>query len=123
MNYFEQQLRNFLGAKYAFKSTTPVFIGRTAFLMLTGGRRARIEFVTGEIAGHYERFQITIMSVEDGVIDRLTLHFEDYCKRKYGEAPYFADYQGVYSWYRQDPTGSEIRSLTEAAYDYVLLFD
>jgi len=46
MNFFEQQLRALTGRNTAFKSTSPVYVGRAAFLTLDEHIRARIEFVT-----------------------------------------------------------------------------
>ena len=61
MNFFEQELRRFTGKTTAFKSCKALCAGRACFILLSGNRRARLEFVTSGVADHYDALQVTIM--------------------------------------------------------------
>lgn len=125
MNFFEQQLRVILGNQYAFKSSKPVFAGRAAFIRLSDGRRARVEFAKGIMANCYEKLLVTVINVKDGAIDRLSLEFKDYSDRKGESVPYIwvDSYRDEACWYGQALTSSEIRRLAEAAHDFITVYE
>ena len=127
MNFFEQQLRNLTGKTTAFKSTSPVFIGRACFLTLSDGRRARLELITLGTTDHYEALQVTILSVGDGKVDQIRLRFADYfAARRMAsgdmKTPYIWVYQGKPEWYGTPATDADVKAIAKAAHDYVTLF-
>lgn len=126
MNFFEQQLRSLTGNATAFKSTSPAFIGRTCFIALSEGRRARLEFVTIRIADNYEALQITIINRNEGKIDSILLRFADYfapvrSATSGTRTPHIWVYQGKAEWYGT-PAEAEKQMLSKAAHDYIMLF-
>lgn len=126
MNFFEQLLRGLTGKTTAFKSASPVFIGRACFLTLSEGRRARLEFITLGTADQYEALQVSVINLNDGKIDCIQLRFSDYFapKRTVGgdaRAPHIWVYQGKAEWYGE-PAETEKAALSKAASDYVKLF-
>lgn len=126
MNFFEQELRTFTGKDTAFKSSKPVYAGRACFLVLSEGHRARIEFVTGMFADHYDALLVTILNRNDGKVDQLRVRFEDYCQPRKGGCsgtviPHIWVYNSKPIWYSA-PTSSEIKTVASAAYDYIQLF-
>lgn len=126
MNFFEQELRRFTGKETAFKSSKPVYAGRACFIPLSGNRRARLEFVTCGTADHFEALDVTILSTTDGQIDHLRLRFKDYFAQRKGGCsgtvwPHIWIYREKADWYVA-PTGLEIKTIAQTAYDYVMLF-
>ena len=126
MNFFEQELRRFTGKDTAFKSRKPVYVGRACSIPLSGNRRARLEFVTRGVADHYDALNVTILSTTDGKIDHLSLRFKDYCAQRKGGCsgtvtPHIWVYRDETEWYVA-PTSLEIKVITQAAYDYIMLF-
>ena len=126
MNFFEQALRHFTGKDTAFKSSKPLYAGRACFIPLSGNRRARLEFVTCGTVGHFEALDVTILSTTDGKIDHLRLRFRDYFAQLKGGCsgticPHIWIYRGEAEWYGT-PTSSEIKTIAQAAYDYIMLF-
>ena len=126
MNFHEQQLRRFTAPATAFKSAKLLYAGRVAFLPLSGNRRARLEFVTCGTADTYEALRVTIIKIDEGKIDTLTLSFKDYFAEQAGGCsgrvvPHIWVYNSETSWYKT-PTDSEIKKLTQAAHDYIMLF-
>lgn len=126
MNFFEQELRRFTGKDTAFKSSKPVYAGRACFIPLSGNRRARLEFATCGVADHFEALDVTIFSTTDGKIDHLTLRFKDCCAQRKGGCsgtvwPHIWIYDEKAKWYVA-PTSLEIKTIAQAAYDYIMLF-
>ena len=126
MNFFEQELRRFTGKTTAFKSCKALCAGRACFILLSGNRRARLEFVTSGVADHYDALQVTILSTTDGKIDCLRFRFSDFfATRKTGCSgtccPHIWVGCGEAEWYVA-PTAAEIAGLAQAAHDYVMLF-
>lgn len=126
MNFFEQQLRTLTGRNTAFKSTSPVYVGRAAFLTLDEHIRARIEFVTTGTADKYEALQVTILNRTEGKVDTLLLRNQDHFAsiRTPGgdmKTPHIWVYQGKPDWYGQ-PTDTDLKALSKAAHDYIALF-
>ena len=126
MNFFEQELRRFTGKDTAFKSSKPVCAGRACFIPLSGNRRARLEFVICGTADHFEALDVTILSTTDGQIDHLRLRFKDYFAQRKGGCsgtvcPHIWIYREKADWYVA-PTSLEIKTIAQAAYDYIMLF-
>jgi len=126
MNFFERELRRFTGKETAFKSSKPVYAGRACFIQLSGNRRARMEFVTCGTADHFEALDVTILSTTNGKIDHLRLRFNEYFAHRKGgcsgtTTPHIWVYRGEAEWYTE-PTSLEIKAITQAAYDYIMLF-
>lgn len=126
MNFFEKELRRFTSKDTAFKSTKPVYVGRACFLPLSSSRRARMEFVTCGTADRFEALDVTILSTTDGKVDHLRLRFKDYFTAQVGSCagtciPFIWVDRGAAEWYKQ-PTVAEIKTLAQAAHDYIMLF-
>lgn len=122
MNFFEQQLRALTAKDTAFKSTKPVYIGRACFINLGGSRRARLEFSTCRVADQYEALTVTILNATEGKIDQIKLLFKDFFTPSRGNCiPHIWVNYGKAEWYTS-PTSSEIKSLSQAAYDYISIY-
>ncbi len=116
MNFFEQQLRKFTIQQSPLKNYPFIFAGRAAFLPISGNRRARVEFITTGVADEYTALRITMLNAESGEIDRLVLHFRDYCSGK--RTPHIWR-NSDFEWYGPEPTSSEINAMAKAIHDYI----
>ena len=120
MNFYEQQLRNIFGNE--FENTK--YIGRACYFSFPDGNKVKAEFVTGGVANQYEALKLTAINRNEGSVDQLTLRFRDYFTRssRQGNIPHIWDDYGKVQWYGT-PLGSELAALSDAACDYVHMYE
>lgn len=122
MTFFEQELRNTVGAIYPDAK----YIGRAAYVDLGGENRAKFEFVTLGYADHYEAIKASILSRSDGVMDSVLLRFADLFAAKklpMGHGPHAWTNCGKTAWYGFTPTDADYDNLIAAVSDYTELFE
>ena len=78
MTFFENELRKILIPQYP--ETT--FVGRAAYIRLSDTNRAKIQFVSTNIASHYDALRLTILNQQEGAVDNLLLRFSELLGKK-----------------------------------------
>lgn len=128
MNMFEHELRVLFGDNAAFEDTK--FIGRACYAKISESVNLKLEFVTLGYADRYEGIKATMFNRNDGVIDSLTLRFEDLLGRKQVNNPNFRDGIIPYiwkdgldvGWYVYRPNEADYNKIAKAVNDYAGLF-
>lgn len=128
MNYFAQELRKILVQS---SLDCPVsYAGRSAYLQIDQELRARLEFISMNIANHYNALRLTILNRTEGAVDVNTLRFCDLLGKKTvsnpnfreGIVPYLWDDHGKVGWYVYQPTQADHRLLAGAVDEYLQVF-
>lgn len=126
MTFFEQELRGIVGDAYP----DATFVGRACYVRLSDMNRAKLQFISTNIAGHYDALRLTILNRNEGQVDALTLRFSDLLGKKQvsnpnfrdGVEPYIWDDHGKASWYVYHPNSRDYQKLTDAVTDYLEVF-
>jgi len=125
-NFFEQELRKLFGDGAVIQS--PHFAGQVCMGTLNNGLRVRAQFVSPQIAEHYDALKITVLNHTDGPVDALSLKLDDIWGKKPvpgnpnfkdGVSPYIGVYNGKTSWYTYQPTQADRKQLLEAVKQYL----
>ena len=85
MNFYEQELKKIVGDRYQ----DATYVGRACYVRLSDTNRAKIQFVTGIVANHYNALQLTILNRNEGQVDVLRLRFTDLLGKKQTNNPNF----------------------------------
>lgn len=128
MTKFEQELRRMFDHDAVFSKTK--FAGNACYGRLTDRIRVKIHFQTGMVADHYDRLKVTLLNRNEGVIDTVTLKFQDLWGMKKVSNPNFP--KGIFphlwrdgnnvDWYVYHPTETDYRELTDAVKTYLEVF-
>lgn len=126
MTFFEQELRKIVGEAYP----DATYVGRVCYVRLGEMNRAKIQFISTGIAGHYDALRLTILNRQEGDVDNLLLRFSDLLGKKMtanpnfnnGVKPYIWDDHGDADWYVYHPNKQDYEMLTSAASDYLDVF-
>ena len=126
MNFFEQELR---------KIVEPIdhdaaYVGRSAYLNLGGGNRAKLSFVTMGIADQYAGLKMSVVNLRDGELDANVLRFSDLFGKKptrnpnfrEGIVPHIWTDRGKSAWYVYRPTDADYALLTDRVGEYISVF-
>ena len=95
------------------------YAGRSAYIQLDPDLRARLEFVSLNIAGQYNALKLTILNRTEGAVDVNILRFGDLLGKKKvsnpnfsdGILPHLWDDYGKVDWYVYQPTQADYRLL------------
>lgn len=125
MNFFEQELRRLFSGQPEFAEAK--YIGRVCITPIDEEVKIRAEFVTCGTMGQYEALKLTALNRTDGAMDQLVLRFSDCFTSKVNvcgniTAPYIWTYNEKAEWYGS-PSPTDLQSLTDAARDYVGVFE
>lgn len=126
MTFFEQELRKVVGEAYP----DATYVGRACYVRLDEMNRAKIQFISTGIAGHYDTLRLTILNRQEGDVDNLLLRFSDLLGKKMtanpnfsnGVKPYIWDDHGDADWYVYHPNKQDYQVLTSAVNDYLEVF-
>ena len=109
MNFYEQQLKSMFH-ELDTKSGDTVFAGKAMLSVISDDLRAKVEFVTGRVAGQYEGLRLSIINKNEGVIDSQSFMFHEIIGMK-GSArdrkPHVWDDNGKADWFGYTPTEAE----------------
>ena len=91
------------------------YAGRSAYIQLDPDLRARLEFVSLNIAGQYNALKLTILNRTEGAVDVNILRFGDLLGKKKvsnpnfsdGILPHLWDDYGKVDWYVYQPTQAD----------------
>lgn len=126
MTFFEQELRKIVEPQYP----DATYVGRACYVRLSDMNRAKIQFVTGMVANHYEALQMTILNRNEGQVDTLRLRFSDLWGNqkvnnpnfRNGINPHIWDDYGKPDWYVYHPNNWDYQQLTDAVSEYLEVF-
>lgn len=126
MTFYEKELRKIVEPNYP--DTT--YVGRACYVCLNEMNRAKIQFITGGIASHYDALRLTILNRQEGDVDNLVLRFSDLLGKKMvsnpnfrdGVMPHIWDDHGKVDWYVYHPTSQDYQKLSNAVNDYLDIF-
>ena len=128
MNPFGQELRKIL--TQCKTSGVVSYAGRSAYIQLDPDLRARLEFVSLNIAGQYNALKLTILNRTEGAVDVNILRFGDLLGKKKvsnpnfsdGILPHLWDDYGKVDWYVYQPTQADYRLLAGTVDEYLQVF-
>lgn len=129
MNFFEQELQKLFADGTVISG--PIFSGRACLGTLGKDLRVRAEFVTTRITDEYDALKITVLNRTGGLVDSLTLRFqEELGKKVIPGNPNFADgivpriwkYNDKVEWYAYQPTQADRKKLCLATGLYLDAF-
>ena len=89
MNAFEMELRKILSQSKESAHTT--YVGRAAYIQVAPELRAKLEFVSLNIANQYNALKLTVLNRVDGAVDINILRFGDLLGKKMVSNPNFSD--------------------------------
>ena len=124
MNFYEQQLKSMF-PELDTKSGDTVFAGKAMLSVISDDLRAKVEFVTGRVAGQYEGLRLSIINKNEGVIDSQSFMFHEIIGMK-GSArdrkPHVWDDNGNANWFGYVPTTSELTKIGSKVEDYIWMY-
>lgn len=128
MNPFGQELRKIL--TQCKTSGVVSYAGRSAYIQLDPDLRARLEFVSLNIASQYNALKLTILNRTEGAVDVNILRFGDLLGKKKvsnpnfsdGILPHLWDDYGKVDWYVYQPTQADYRLLAGTVDEYLQVF-
>lgn len=124
MNFFEKEMRSLFEANNVL--TDMKFTGKTMIGKLDDKKLCKLQFVTTDTAKKYTAIQSSIISPNDGIIDKQLFKFADiigmYKRRDFDEVePHIWDYREKPSWYTP-VTPTQKAEITDRILDYVEMF-
>lgn len=124
MNFYEQQLKSMF-PELDTKSGDTVFAGKAMLSVISDDLRAKVEFVTGRVAGQYEGLRLSIINKNEGVIDSQSFMFHEIIGMK-GSArdrkPHVWDDNGKADWFGYTPTEAELTKIGAKVEDYIWMY-
>ena len=73
LNAMRSQLRILLGNREEFQNAK--YIGRACYVPLENGTKIKAQFIISKISNQYDTLQMSAISTEEGVVDKLNLRF------------------------------------------------
>lgn len=124
MNFFEKEMRSLFEANNVL--TDMKFTGKTMIGKLDDKKLCKLQFVTIDTAKKYTAIQSSIISPNDGIIDKQLFKFADiigmYQRSGFDEVePHIWDYMDKPSWYTP-VTPTQKAEITDRILDYVEMF-
>ena len=123
-NFYERQLKRMF-SELDTDSGDTVFAGKAMLSKISDDLRAKVEFVTGRVAGQYEGLKLSIINKNEGVIDTQTFMFYEIIGLK-GAArdrkPHIWDDNGKAAWFGYEPTPSEFENIASKVEDYIWMY-
>ena len=128
MNAFEMELRKILSQSKESAHTT--YVGRAAYIQVAPELRAKLEFVSLNIANQYNALKLTVLNRVDGAVDINILRFGDLLGKKMvsnpnfsdGVMPHLWDDYGKVGWYVYQPTRADYKLLAGVVDEYLQIF-
>lgn len=126
INTFEQELRKIVSPSYP----DATYVGRACYVRLSEMNRAKIQFISTNIASQYDALRLTILNRDEGAVDNLVLRFSDLFGKKHtsnpnfrnGIIPHLWDDYGKIAWYVYQPNSRDYQELSDAVGSYLDVF-
>lgn len=128
MNFFEAELKKIMESSGILKDQK--YVGRVCYGTISEDLRARVEFVTLGISGHYAGLKTSVINRKEGVIDSMLLRFTDIWGKpkvsnpnfKEGVNPHIWTNDGKSGWYVYKPGTAEYQMLSRGVENYLSVF-
>ena len=123
-NFYERQLQRMF-SDIDTDSADTIFAGKAMLSKISDDLRAKVEFITGRVAGQYEGLKLSIINKNEGVIDSQTFMFHEIIGLK-GAArdrkPHIWDDNGKAIWFGYEPTPSEFENIGSKVEEYIDMY-
>ena len=128
MNAFEMELKKILSQSKEATHTT--YVGRAVYIQIVPELRAKLVFVSLNIANQYNALKLTVLNRIDGVVDTNILRFGDLLGKKMvsnpnfsdGVVPHLWDDYGKVGWYVYQPGQADYKLLADVVDKYLQIF-
>lgn len=121
MTFFEKELHRLFDDSERISEDT-VFAGKTMITKIGEDLRAKVQFVSTNIAAQYDALRLTIINRHEGAVDTETFKFKDIIGMKGERAPHiWADGQRV-DWYIYHPTAYDYNLISDVVEDYISMY-
>lgn len=105
-------------------------MGRAAYIQVAPELRAKLEFVSLNIANQYNALKLTVLNRIDGAVDINILRFGDLLGKKMvsnpnfsdGVIPHLWDDYGKVGWYVYHPAQADYKLLAGVVDEYLQIF-
>ena len=123
MNFYESTLRKIFDNVEGIENAK--YVGRNCIAELGGGKVMKASFVqSGMTGGKKDALGISIISKNDGEIDKSIIRFADVWPQRYNicgntEGPQIWTYNGKDEWLTPEPSKADYMKLSNIVTDYV----
>lgn len=124
MNFYEKQLRRMFEDSEVLSADT-IFAGKGMLSFIDSDLRAKVEFITGRVAGQYEGLKLSIINRTDGIVDSQNFMFHEIIGLKGSNRdrkPHIWDDNGKANWFGYEPTPNEMSLIASKVEDYVSMY-
>ena len=124
MNFYEKQLKRIF-PDFDTQSGDTIFAGKSMLSVISDDLRAKVEFMTGRVAGQYEGLLLSIINKNEGIIDSQSFMFYEIIGMKgpkKDQKPHVWDDNGKPDWFVYEPTDAELESIGSKVEEYVWLY-
>lgn len=121
MNYFEHEMKLIFGESDNLSSDT-IFSGKAMVTDIGGDLRAKVKFISSNIAGQYNGLCLSIINRNCGEIDHETFMFRDIIAPKNGYEPHIWENDGDTKWYGFRPTAQEYERIQDKVEEYIGMY-
>ena len=122
MTFYEQELMKIFGDSMLLSADT-TSSGKTMISKIGKDLRAKIQFVTTNVADNYDTLKVSIINRTEGVIDEQRFRLVDIMGVKNGVAPHVWECSHEKTdWYRYHPTDSDYEKIQAQVEGYIEMF-
>ena len=124
MNFYEKQLKRIF-PDFDTQSGDTIFAGKSMLSVISDDLRAKVEFMTGRVAGQYEGLLLSIINKNEGIIDSQSFMFYEIIGMKgpkKDQKPHVWDDNGKPDWFVYEPTDDELESIGSKVEEYVWMY-
>ena len=122
MTFYEQELIKIFGDSMLLSADT-TSSGKTMISKIGKDLRAKIQFVTTNVADNYDTLKVSIINRTEGVIDEQRFRFIDIMGIKNGVGPHIWECSHEKTdWYRYHPTDSDYEKIQAQVEGYIEMF-
>lgn len=123
MDFYEKEMRTLFEDNTVISN--PKFVGKTMLGRLDENKLCKLQFITTGVAGKYTAIQSSIISPNDGIIDKQIFKFSDiigyFCSSLSDKIePYMWDYKKP-EWYTK-VSQSDKAKIADTVLEYVEMF-
>lgn len=124
MDFYEKEMRTLFEDNTVISN--PKFVGKTMLGRLDENKLCKLQFITTGVAGKYTAIQSSIISPNDGIIDKQIFKFSDIIGNFYtphlGDVePYMWEYNNKPEWYTK-VSQSDKAKIADTVLEYVEMF-
>ncbi len=121
MTAFEREMRRIFGDSEILPEDT-LFTNKVMLSPIGHNLRAKVEFITTGISGHYDSLKLSIINRTEGNVDIQLFKFKDMIGIKSGYAPYIWDSGDSVDWYIGRPNANDYNTIRDTVESYIELY-